>query len=155
MVLAEERRRGAGGVSGERRAVDLNALVDEALNLTYHGALAQDANFNITLEREYAADLLPVELAPQEMTRVFLNLIGNGFHATTKRAQQNGDGAYRPTLSIATREAWGRVEIRVRDNGTGIPAGIRDKLFHRFSRPSRPEPMTIASALLMMTPHTR
>jgi two-component system NtrC family sensor kinase len=120
------------GVSGERRAVDLNNLIEEALNLAYHGARAQEASFNITLERDYASGLALIELAPQEMTRVFLNLIGNGFYATTRRAQQNGDDAYRPTLSVATRDTWGGIEVRVRDNGTGIPADIRDKLFQPF-----------------------
>src|SRR5262249_33315523 len=73
------------GVSGERRVVDLNALIDEALNLAYHGARAQDASFNITLERDFERDLARMVLAPQEMTRVFLNLFGNGFYATVTR----------------------------------------------------------------------
>jgi two-component system, NtrC family, sensor kinase len=120
------------GVSGERRAVNLNVLIDEALNLAYHGARAQDASFNVTLERNYAADLTPIELAPQEITRVFLNLIGNGFYAVDKRAKANGDCAYRPTLRVATRESGAGIEVRVRDNGTGIPADIRDKLFQPF-----------------------
>jgi GAF domain-containing protein len=120
------------GGSGERREVDLNALVDEALNLAYHGARAQDAAFNIALERDYGPSLGPVELAPQEMTRVFLNLIGNGFYATTKRVQAKGDETYQPCLSVSTREASGGVEVRVRDNGTGISADIRDKLFQPF-----------------------
>jgi signal transduction histidine kinase len=118
------------GISGERRHVDLNALVEEALNLAYHGAHAQDATFNITLERDYAPMLAPIELAPQEMTRVLLNLIGNGFYATNKRAKANGGTGYRPTLCVATCE--GEVEVRVRDNCTGIPADIRDKLFQPF-----------------------
>ncbi len=120
------------GVTGERRAVDLNALVDEALNLAYHGARAQDSSFNITLERDYAPALAPIELAPQEMTRVFLNLFGNGFYAADKRAKANGGADYRPTLSIATSERADAVEIRVRDNGTGIPPDVRDKLFQPF-----------------------
>ncbi|HJU19907.1 MAG TPA: PAS-domain containing protein [Stellaceae bacterium] len=122
----------ARGVSGERRPVDLNALVEEALNLAYHGARAQDQSFNVTLERDYAPALAPIELAPQEMTRVFLNLIGNGFYATNKRAKANGGAAYRPTLCVATCEREGGVEVRVRDNGTGIPADLRDKLFQPF-----------------------
>jgi PAS domain S-box-containing protein len=120
------------GVSGERREVDLNQLVEEALNLAYHGARAQDQTFNITLERDYAATLKPIELAPQEMTRVFLNLFGNGFYATTKRARENGEGSFRPSLSVATREYGNTVEVRVRDNGTGIPPEIKDKLFQPF-----------------------
>ena len=120
------------GVSGERREVDLNALVDEALNLAYHGARAQDAGFNITLERDFDPAVAPIELAPQEMTRVFLNLFGNGFYAATKRARGNGEAAYRPTLQVSTRDLGEAVEIRVRDNGTGIPPEIRDQLFQPF-----------------------
>src|SRR5207244_8383313 len=66
------------GGSGERREVDLNGLVEEALNLAYHGARAQDQSFKITLERDFVQDIAPIELAPQEITRVFLNLFGNG-----------------------------------------------------------------------------
>jgi len=95
--------------------------------LAYHAARAQDASFNITLEREFDHGLAPTELAPQEMTRVFLNLFGNGFYATTKR-QRDGTGPdFRPTLSVATRELGDTVEVRVRDNGTGIAPEIRDK----------------------------
>jgi len=120
------------GVTGERREVDLNGLVEEALNLAYHGARAQDQSFNITLEREFDGELRGMELAPQEMTRVFLNLFGNGFYAATKRARENGDASFRPTLTVATRDLGEAVEVRVRDNGTGIPPEIRDKLFQPF-----------------------
>jgi two-component system, NtrC family, sensor kinase len=120
------------GVSGERREVDLNNLIEEALNLAYHGARAQNQDFNITLERDYAASLKPIELAPQEITRVFLNLFGNGFYAANKRAHANGDGSFHPVLAVATREAEDAVEVRVRDNGTGIAPEIRDKLFQPF-----------------------
>jgi signal transduction histidine kinase len=120
------------GVSGERRAVDLNGLVEEALNLAYHGARAQDARFNITLEREFDRGLAPTELAPQEMTRVFLNLFGNGFYATTKRQRDCAVPDFRPTLKVTTRELGDAVEVRVRDNGTGIAPEIRDKLFQPF-----------------------
>jgi two-component system NtrC family sensor kinase len=120
------------GVSGERRPVDLNALIEEALNLAYHGARAQDTNFNVTLERDFERRLKPIDVAPQEITRVFLNLFGNGFYATNKRVHADGDAGYRPSLSVSTREAKNAVEVRVRDNGTGIPADIRDKLFQPF-----------------------
>jgi signal transduction histidine kinase len=120
------------GVSGERREVDLNALIDEALNLAYHGARAQDAGFNITLERDYAPALKQIELAPQEITRVFLNLFGNGFYAASKRAGGNGEAAYRPTLQVSTRDLGEAVEVRIRDNGTGIAPEIRDQLFQPF-----------------------
>jgi PAS domain S-box-containing protein len=120
------------GVSGERRDVDLNALVEEALNLAYHGARAQDQSFNITLERDLDHNLQPIGLLPQDMTRVFLNLFGNGFYAANKRAQGNGDAGFRPVLHVTTREAGDAVEVRVRDNGIGIPPDIRDKLFQPF-----------------------
>ena len=120
------------GVSGERREVDLNGLVEEALNLAYHGARAQDQSFNITLEREFDRAVRPIKVAPQEITRVFLNLFGNGFYAANKRAHENGDGSFRPVLLVATHDVGDSAEVRVRDNGTGIPPEIKDKLFQPF-----------------------
>ena len=112
--------------------VDLNALIDEALNLAYHGARAQDQSFNITLERDFGEGIAPIEVNPQDMTRVFLNIFSNGFYAATRRARNGGDTGFVPTLKVTTRDAGDAVEIRVRDNGTGIPADIRDKLFQPF-----------------------
>jgi signal transduction histidine kinase len=120
------------GGSGERREVDLNSLVEEALNLAYHGARAQDQNFNIALERDFDRALARIELAPQEMTRVFLNLFGNGFYAATKRQRSSAGPDFRPALKVATRNLGEAVEIRIRDNGTGISPEIRDKLFQPF-----------------------
>jgi signal transduction histidine kinase len=120
------------GVSGERRMVDLNGLIDEALNLAYHGARAQDSSFNITPEREFDQGLAPIDLAPQEMTRVFLNLFGNGFYAATRRQRDGAGPEFRPTLKVTTRELGDVVEVRVRDNGTGIAPEIRDQLFQPF-----------------------
>ena len=120
------------GSSAERRMVDLNALIDEALNLAYHGARAQDQSFNITLERDFGEGIAPIEVNPQDMTRVFLNIFSNGFYAATRRARNGGDAGFVPTLKVTTRDAGEAVEIRVRDNGTGIPADIRDKLFQPF-----------------------
>ena len=89
----------------ERREVDLNALVEEALNLAYHGARAQDAAFNITLERDFGPVIAPIEVAPQEMTRVFLNLFGNGFYAASKRARGDGE-ALRNDEECSYVSAW-------------------------------------------------
>jgi signal transduction histidine kinase len=120
------------GGSGERRRVDVNALVEEALNLAYHGARAQDQSFNITLECELAHSLAPLELVPQDMTRVLLNLFGNGFYAAAKRGRAAGEANFRPALKVATRDLGEAVEIRVRDNGAGIAPEIRDRLFQPF-----------------------
>ena len=130
------------GSSGERRSVDLNSLIEDALNLAYHGARAQDASFNITLERDFADTIAPIELVPQditrmelvpqEMTRVFLNLFGNAFYAATRRQRDGAGPDFRPTLRVATRDLGDAVEVRVRDNGIGIAPEIRDKLFQPF-----------------------
>jgi GAF domain-containing protein/nitrogen-specific signal transduction histidine kinase len=120
------------GESGERREVDLNNLVEEALNLAYHGARAQDQKFNITLERDFGAAIAPIELVPQDITRVCLNLFGNGFYAATKRQKEGGDPKFKPILTASTFDLGEAVEIRIRDNGAGIPPEIRDKLFQPF-----------------------
>jgi two-component system NtrC family sensor kinase len=120
------------GGSGERRSVDLNGLIEEALNLAYHGGRARDASFNITLKRDFAEAIAPIELVPQDITRVCLNLFGNGFYAATKRQKQGGDPKFKPNLKVSTRDLGDAVEINVRDNGTGISAEIKDKLFQPF-----------------------
>jgi PAS domain S-box-containing protein len=120
------------GTSGERRSVDINSLIEEALNLAYHGARAQDASFNITLERDFADTIAPIELVPQDVTRVCLNLIGNGFYAATKRQKEGNDPTFKPTLKVSTRDLGDAVEVQVRDNGVGIAPEIRDKLFQPF-----------------------
>jgi signal transduction histidine kinase len=120
------------GSSGERRMVDLNTLIDEALNLAYHGARAQDQGFNVALQREFGEGIEPIMLAPQDVTRVLLNLFSNGFYAVRNRQQIEGSPRFEPTLKIVTRELGDGVEIRVRDNGIGIPVEIRDKLFQPF-----------------------
>ena len=118
--------------SGEHRPVDINALVDESLNLAYHGARAEKQGFNITLERSFDPTVGEVDLFPQEITRVLLNLISNGFYATTKRNAAANGGDYEPTLAAATKNLGDSVEIRIRDNGTGITPEVREKLFNPF-----------------------
>jgi GAF domain-containing protein len=118
--------------SSEHRVVDINAIVEESLNLAYHGARAEKQGFNITMERSLDPAAGQADVFPQDITRVLLNLISNGFYAATKRsAEADGDG-YEPTLSASTRSLGDRVEIRVRDNGTGIPPEVKEKMFNPF-----------------------
>jgi signal transduction histidine kinase len=118
--------------SGEHRVVDINSLVEESLNLAYHGARAEKQGFNITLEQSLDPAAGQADVFPQDITRVLLNLISNGFYAATKRrAEADGDG-YEPTLVASTRSLGDRVEIRVRDNGTGIPPEVKEKMFNPF-----------------------
>ena len=117
--------------SGEHRPVDINSLVEESLNLAYHGARAEKQGFNITLERSFDPAAGQADVFPQDITRVLLNLISNGFYAATKRKAEAGDG-YEPTLVASTRSLGDRVEIRVRDNGTGIPPEVKEKIFNPF-----------------------
>jgi signal transduction histidine kinase len=118
--------------SGEHRPVDINALVEESLNLAYHGARAEKQGFTITLERSLDPAAGKADLFPQEITRVLLNLISNGFYAATKRKAEANGGNYEPTLAAATKNLGDSVEIRIRDNGTGIPPEVRNKLFNPF-----------------------
>lgn len=117
--------------SGEHRAVDINAVVEESLNLAYHGARAERPAFNVTLQREFDPVAGMVDIYPQEITRVLLNLVSNGFYATAKRKESTGE-AFESTLSATTKNLGGRVEIRIRDNGTGIPPEVKEKMFNPF-----------------------
>ena len=118
--------------SGEHRPVDVNALVEESLNLAYHGARAEKQGFEITLERSFDPAAGEADLFPQEITRALLNLISNGFYAATKRKAEANGGNYEPTLAAATKNLGDWVEIRIRDNGTGIPSEVKEKLFSPF-----------------------
>ena len=118
--------------SGDHRPVDINSIVEESLNLAYHGARAEKEGFNITLERSLDPAAGEVDLYPQEITRVLLNLISNGFYAATRRKGLEVNGSHEPTLAAATKNLGDRVEIRIRDNGTGIPAEVRDRIFNPF-----------------------
>ncbi|MGU3665761.1 ATP-binding protein [Methylobacterium sp. A49B] len=117
--------------SGEHRPVEINALVEESLNLAYHGARAAKPGFNVTLVRDYDPAAGIADIYPQEVTRVLLNLMSNGFYATEKRVA-GAEPGYAPTLSVATLDRGDSVEIRVRDNGTGIPEGVKARMFDPF-----------------------
>ena len=118
--------------SREHRPADINSLLDESLNLAYHGARAEKGEFNITLQRDFDADAGTIELFPQEITRAFLNLIANGVYAATRRKTEDNEPGFEPTLRATTKNLGTTVEIRIRDNGTGIPAEVREKMFNPF-----------------------
>ena len=118
--------------SSEHRPVDINALVEEGLNLAYHGARAEKQGFTITLERSFDPAAGEADVFPQDIMRALLNLISNGFYAATKRKAETIGGEYEPTLTAATKNLGDRVEIRIRDNGTGIPPDVKEKMFNPF-----------------------
>ena len=123
------------GSSAERARVDANRFVEEYANLSYHGARANDKEFQVDLVRDLDPAAGEVELIPQELGRVLINLFSNAFYAVGQRRKVEGDG-YHPTVTVSTRrleqsgEDW--VEIRIADNGTGIPAELREKVFEPF-----------------------
>jgi signal transduction histidine kinase len=118
--------------SGEHRLVDVNALVEEGLNLAYHGARAERQGFNISLEKSLDPTAGQVDVFPQDITRVLLNLISNGFYAAMRRKSQADSDGYEPTLAVATKNLGDSVEIRIRDNGIGIPPEVKEKMFNPF-----------------------
>jgi GAF domain-containing protein len=117
--------------SVDHRAVEINAIVDESLSLAYHGARAERQGFNITMERDFGPGVGVADVYPQEITRVFLNLISNGFYAATRRVAEAGNG-FEPRLKASTRDLGDKVEVRIRDNGAGIPPEVREKIFTPF-----------------------
>jgi two-component system, NtrC family, sensor kinase len=118
--------------SGEHRAVDVNVLVEESLNLAYHGARAEKRDFKISLEKFLDPAVGEADVYPQEITRALLNLISNGFYAAAKRKEQDNSEGYEPTLTAKTKNLGDRVEITIRDNGTGIPPDVKEKMFNPF-----------------------
>ena len=120
----------ARGGKGERRVVDLNTMTLENLHLAYHGFRARYPSFNVELRHRFEGSL-PVEVIPQDLSRVLLNLLTNACHAVYEKQQQEGDD-YSPTITVSIRHDPEAVEIRVRDNGPGIPTEIRDQIFLPF-----------------------
>ena len=118
--------------SGEHRVVDINALVEESLNLAWHGARAEKQRFDVTLERSFDPAAGEADIFPQDITRALLNLINNGFYAATKRKADTDGRDYAPRLAASTKSLGDRVEIRIRDNGTGISPEVKEKMFNPF-----------------------
>jgi len=117
--------------TGVKEPTDLNALVDEYLRLAYHGLRAKDNSFNATMETHFDPDLPLVSVIPQDIGRVILNLINNAFYVVSEKAKQGIEG-FQPTVTVRTKQLEHAIEIRVQDNGNGIPETIKDKIFQPF-----------------------
>jgi signal transduction histidine kinase len=117
--------------SGQKEPTDINALTDEYLRLAYHGLKAKDDSFNVTMKRNFGQSIGNINIIPQDIGRVILNLINNAFYAVDEKKKQNQNG-YEPTVSVSTKRNNGKVEIKVSDNGNGIPQKVLDKIFQPF-----------------------
>jgi two-component system, NtrC family, sensor kinase len=118
--------------SGEHRVVDINGLVEESLNLAWHGARAEGHGFEIKLKQSFDPSAGEADIFPQDIRRALLNMISNGFYAATMRRTQNNGGDYEPTLKASTKNLGDQVEISIRDNGTGMPPDVKEKMFNPF-----------------------
>jgi signal transduction histidine kinase len=118
--------------SGEHRVIDINALVEESLNLAWHGARAETQGFEIKLKQSFDGSAGGADIFPQDVRRALLNVISNGFYAATKRRAETSGGDYEPTLTASTKNLGDRVEIRIRDNGTGMTSDVKERMFNPF-----------------------
>jgi signal transduction histidine kinase len=119
------------GKSGERMPIDINTLLDEYVNLAYHGLRAQDSSFNIAIKTDYDPSVGMLDVVPQDLSRVFLNIVNNACYAANEK-KQKVDGSFAPALAVSTKNLGDKVEVRIRDNGSGIPKEIIDKVFDPF-----------------------
>lgn len=117
--------------SGQKELTDINALCDEYLRLAYHGLRAKDKSFNAKFETDFDSSAGKINVMPQELGRVILNLINNAFYAVNER-KAKGEDEYEPTVSVSTKKIGDKVELRVKDNGTGIPQKVVEKIFQPF-----------------------
>jgi signal transduction histidine kinase len=121
----------SGTSSGKKELTDINALADEYVRLAYHGLRAKDKSFNAKFETEFDNSIEPIQVIPQDIGRVLLNLINNAFYAVSEKEKQNGDN-YEPTVTVTTKRVGDKVEVTVKDNGHGIPQKVLDKIFQPF-----------------------
>jgi len=119
------------GKKGEPQETDINAMIEEDLNLAYHGMRAQDASFNVTIEKSFDEACDKIKIVPQDISRVFLNIISNGFYEIHKKKMEK-NGEFSPLLSIKSINLDKQVEVRIRDNGNGIPKDVQERLFNPF-----------------------
>ena len=118
--------------SGEHRVIDINALVEESLNLAWHGARAETQGFEVKLKQSFDPSAGGADVFPQDIRRALLNLIANGFYAANRRRAETNGGDYEPTLTASTKNLGDRVEVRIRDNGTGMTPDVKEKMFNPF-----------------------
>jgi signal transduction histidine kinase len=117
--------------SGQKEPIDINALADEYLRLSYHGLRAKDKTFNSKFEINRDETIVKISIIPQDIGRVILNLINNAFYAVTEKKKKQQDG-FEPTVTVSTKNLGDRVEVKVKDNGDGIPQKVLDKIFQPF-----------------------
>ncbi|MES1218591.1 MAG: ATP-binding protein, partial [Bacteroidota bacterium] len=117
--------------TGQKELTDINALADEYLRLSYHGIRAKDKNFNATMQTDFDSSIDKINIIPQDIGRVLLNLYNNAFYAVSEKKKTTSEG-YEPTVSVSTTKEGGKVIITVKDNGNGIPQNIIDKIFQPF-----------------------
>ena len=122
----------SGTSSGKKEPTDINALADEYLRLAYHGLRAKDKSFNTTTKTEFDNNIGKINVVPQDLGRVILNLINNAFYAVNEKQKQNLNDGYEPTVTVSTTKQNGKVEVRINDNGNGIPQKLLDKIFQPF-----------------------
>ena len=118
--------------SGEHRVIDVNALVEESLNLAWHGARAETKGFESKLKQSFDPSAGEADVFPQDIRRALLNVISNGFYAATKRRAETDGADYEPTLTASTKNLGDRVEIRIGDNGSGMTPEVKEKMFNPF-----------------------
>jgi signal transduction histidine kinase len=121
----------SGSSSGQKEPTDINTLADEYLRLAYHGLRAKDKSFNVKIKTDFDENVGNINIIPQDIGRVVLNLINNAFYVMDEKKKQTKNG-YEPTVSVSTKRTNGKVEILVADNGNGIPQKILDKIFQPF-----------------------
>ena len=117
--------------TGQKELTDINALTDEYLRLSYHGLRAKDKSFNATMKTDFDQSLDKINIVPQDIGRVILNLFTNAFYSVAEKKKLLLDG-YEPTVSVSTKKINGNLEIKVADNGNGIPQKVLDKIFQPF-----------------------
>ena len=117
--------------AGQKELIDINALADEYLRLSYHGLRAKDKSFNAVMQTSFDESLEKVNVVPQDIGRLFLNLFNNAFYAVNEKKKQT-DESYEPTISVSTKKQHNKIEISIKDNGIGIPQNVVDKIFQPF-----------------------